>query len=381
MIAPGSRLGLLGGGQLARMTALAARRLGYAITVLDPAGDDAPAAPVCDAVIAAPFTDRDALERFARGADVAGLEFENIPVAALQTVEAICPVRPGWRALEICQHREREKTFLQARGYPHAAFRAVETPAELVGAVAALGAPCVLKTATSGYDGKGQRRIEAGEDLAAAWADWSGGQARRGVVEAWVPFAAELSVICARNGRGEVAAFAPIENRHANHILDVSIAPGRFPPEIQRAATDLARSLTEALGIEGLLAVEMFLTKDGRLLVNELAPRPHNSGHLTFDAGLTSQFEQHARAICGLPLGSPELLCPAVMVNLLGNLWVGGQPPDWSGVLEEPGAKLHLYGKRAAKPGRKMGHVCVLDRSLPVALRKAEAIRARLAHP
>ncbi len=365
ILAPGSRLGLLGGGQLARMTALAARRLGYVITTFDPAGDAAPAAPVCDTVIAAPFTDRGALERFARGVDVAGLEFENIPVAALQTVEAHCPVRPSWRALEICQNREREKTFLHARGYPHAAFRVVDSLAELREAVAALGTPCVLKTAESGYDGKGQRRIAAGDDLADAWA-------------AWVPFEAELSVICARNGRGEMAAFATIENLHVNHILDVSIAPGRFPPEILRAATDLARSLTEALNIEGLLAVEMFLAKDGRLLVNELAPRPHNSGHLTFDAALTSQFEQHARAVCGLPLGDPALLCPAVMINLLGNLWIDGEPPDWTAVLEEPAAKLHLYGKRLAKPARKMGHVCVLDASLSGALRKAEAIRARL---
>lgn len=378
IIAPGSRLGLLGGGQLARMTALTARRMGYSITVLDPAGEAAPAAAVCDTVVAAPFSDPAALARFARGVDVAGFEFENIPIAALQTVEAHCPVRPGWRALEICQHREREKNFLRARGYPHAAFRVVESPEALRAALAALGTPCVLKTAESGYDGKGQRRIAPGEDPAAAWADWSGGAARRGVVEAWVPFEAELSVICARNGRGELAAFAPIENEHRRHILDVSISPARFPGEILRAASHLARSLTEALEIEGLLAVEMFLTKDGRLLVNELAPRPHNSGHLTFDAGRTSQFEQHARAICGLPLGCPELLCPAVMMNLLGDLWVDGQAPDWSAVLEEPAAKLHLYGKREAKPARKMGHICVLDASLPTALRKAEAIRARL---
>lgn len=363
------------------MTALAARRLGYSITVLDPAGESAPAAPVCDTVIAAPFSDRDALERFARGVDVAGFEFENIPVAALQTVEAHCPVRPGWRALEICQNREREKTFLHARGYPHAPFRVVESPEGLRAALVALGTPCVLKTAESGYDGKGQRRIDAGDDPAAAWADWSGGASRRGVLEAWIPFEAELSVICARNGRGEIAPFPPIENEHRHHILDVSISPARFPAEILQAAADLARSLTEALEIEGLLAVEMFLTGDGRLLVNELAPRPHNSGHLTFDAGLTSQFEQHARAVCGLPLGCPDLLCPAVMINLLGDLWVDGQAPDWSPVLEEPAAKLHLYGKRLAKPARKMGHVCVLGSSLPAALRKAEALRARLGCP
>lgn len=379
MIAPGSRLGLLGGGQLARMTALAARRMGYHITVLDPAGDAAPAAPVCDLVIAAPFTEAAALARFGQGVDVAGFEFENIPVAALRAVEEHCPVRPGWRALEICQNREREKTFLRARGYPHVAYRIVENAADLRTAVAALGLPCVLKTAESGYDGKGQLKLEPGADPGAAWTQWSGGQAgARGVVEAWAPFAAELSVICARNGQGEIAAFPPIENEHAAHILAVSIAPGRFPPEILQAATDLARSLTEALEIEGLLAVEMFLMKDGRLLVNELAPRPHNSGHLTFDAGRTSQFEQHARAICGLPLGAPGLLCPAVMLNLLGELWKEGRAPDWSAVLREPAAKLHLYGKRLAKPARKMGHVCFLDATVEGALGRAREVAGRL---
>jgi 5-(carboxyamino)imidazole ribonucleotide synthase len=379
MISPGSRIGLLGGGQLARMTALAARRMGYAIHVFDPAGAAAPAAPVSDRMVGASFDDDEALEDFARGVDVVSLEFENIPTAALRTVARFRPMHPRPEALEICQHREREKTFLRQRGYPHADFRIVTNVGELQEAVATFGTPCVLKTAESGYDGKGQLKIMAGADLREAWNHWSGGQPRRGVVEAWVNFAAELSVICARNERGEMAAFPAIENIHTHHILDISIAPARFAPEVQAAASELAKSITQALDLQGLLAVEMFLTPDHQLLVNELAPRPHNSGHLTFDAGLTSQFEQHARAVCDLPLGEPGLLCPAVMVNLLGDLWANdGTPPSWEPVLAEPRAKLHLYGKREAKAGRKMGHFCVLDASADIALARARAIKAQL---
>ena len=381
MIPPGSSLGLLGGGQLARMTALAARRMGYRLSVLDPAGDAAPAAPVCDRVVRGAYDDPRALEEFARGLDVASFEFENIPPAAVQLVGKCCPIHPRWQALEICQHREREKNFLHQHGYPHAAFRVVTTPAELAAAMDALGVPCVLKTAQSGYDGKGQLKILPGTDPADAWARWSGGQPRRGVVEAWVEFDAELSVICARNGSGQLVPFPVFENIHTRHILDVSICPARFAPEVEREAVALASSITETLDVQGLLAVEMFLTREGKVVVNELAPRPHNSGHLTFDACLTSQFEQHARAVCDLPLGRVDLLRPAVMVNLLGDLWPpggGGVMPDWTPVLAEPAAKLHLYGKASAKPGRKMGHFCVLDASAETALEKAQAIKARL---
>ncbi len=379
MFAPGSHLGILGGGQLARMTALAARRMGYRISMFDPAGDDAPAAPVCDRVVGAAYDDPAALETFARGIDVASYEFENIPPAALQTVERFCPVHPRWTVLEVCQHREREKIFLHEHGFPHAAFRVVTTVGELAAAVGALGTPCVLKTAESGYDGKGQLKIAPGADLMQAWQDWSGGEPRRGVVEAWVEFAAEFSVICARNARGELLPFPVFENVHTHHILDVTVCPARLPAAVQAEARQLACAVTEALDVQGLLAVEMFLTGDGNVLVNELAPRPHNSGHLTFDACLTSQFEQHARAVCNLPLGTPDLLRPAVMVNLLGDLWPeGGGAPDWRAVLAEPAAKLHLYGKEEAKAGRKMGHFCVLDPVLDIALEKARAIKKRL---
>ncbi len=380
MIPPGSLIGLLGGGQLARMTALAARRLGYRLRTFDPAGENAPAAPVCEETVGARFDDGAALGAFARGLDVATYEFENIPPAALQTVERFCPVHPRWSALEICQDREREKTFLHRHGFPHAPFRIVTNSGELAVAVAALGTPCVLKTTGGGYDGKGQLKITADLDPATAWAQWSGGQPRRGVLEAWVAFDAELSVLCARNGRGELRPFPAFENIHTRHILDVTICPARFAPSVLREAEGLARAITEALDVQGLLAVEMFLARDGRMVVNELAPRPHNSGHLTFDAGLTSQFEQHTRAVCDLPLGDVELLRPAVMVNLLGDLWSadGLQAPDWSPVLAEPAAKLHLYGKARAKPGRKMGHFCVLAPTAEAALAKARGIKKRL---
>ena len=375
---PGSHLGLLGGGQLARMTALAARRMGFRVSVFDPAGRDCPAAPVCDGVTGAPFDDPAALEAFGRRVDVASYEFENIPPAALQTVERCCPVHPRWTVLEICQHREREKLFLHRHGFPHAAFRVVTTAAELADAMAALGTPCVLKTAESGYDGKGQMKILPGMDPAEVWREWAVGESPRGVLEAWVEFAAELSVICARNGRGGILPFPVFENVHTHHILDVTVCPARLPAAVQTEARELARAVTETLDVQGLLAVEMFLTRDGRVVVNELAPRPHNSGHLTFDACLTSQFEQHARAVCNLPLGAPDLLCPAVMVNLLGDLWPEDGTPDWRAVLDEPAAKLHLYGKDEAKPGRKMGHFCVLTPELETALERARAIKARL---
>jgi 5-(carboxyamino)imidazole ribonucleotide synthase len=379
MILPGSTLGILGGGQLARMTALAARRMGYRFRILDPAGAGAPASAVVEHTVQSAYDDPRALEAFGAGLDVASIEFENIPVAALQTIERFCPVRPGWRVLEICQHREREKLFLQKAGYPHAGFQVVTDVEQLADAVASLGCPCVLKTAESGYDGKGQLKIDAGADLNQAWQDWSGGQPRRGVVEAWVDFTAELSVICARNGRGEAEAFPVFENIHHRHILDMTIAPARFAPAVLSTARDLALSITEALDVQGLLAVELFLTSRGDLIVNELAPRPHNSGHLTFDAGLTSQFEQHARAVCDLPLGSPALLSPAVMVNLLGDLWSpDGKAPDWRAVFDEPAAKLHLYDKARAKPGRKMGHFCVLAPTVEEAMATATVIKERL---
>jgi 5-(carboxyamino)imidazole ribonucleotide synthase len=382
MIQPGATIGLLGGGQLARMTALAARPLGYRLHLFDP-HPEPPAGVVCERVFRAPFDDSDALVDFARSVDVATLEFENIPVDALQRIEAHVPVRPRSEVLHITQHREREKIFLRDRGFPCAPFRVVNSPEELAAALGEIGPRAVLKTAEFGYDGKGQRKIEPDEDARVAWADWAGAAdpslPRRGVLEGWIDFAAELSVICARRPHGEMITFPVTENQHEDHILAISIAPGRFPPEVHREAESLARAITEALKVEGLLAVEMFLTKSGQLLVNELAPRPHNSGHYTIDACVTSQFEQHARAVCDVPLGDTRQHSPAVMVNLLGDLWP--QPeraPDWSPVLLDASAKLHLYGKRVAKPGRKMGHFTILGDSIPELLLTAGRIRAQL---
>lgn len=384
MIAPGGTLGILGGGQLARMTALAARRMGYRVHVFEHPAADACAGPVCEEMFRAPFGDTDALGRFAAGVDVVTLEFENIPADALRALATRVPVRPGPEVLEVCQHREREKRFLERHGFPCAPFRVVASVGELVAAVAALGLPAVLKSAAGGYDGKGQTRLDPGADVAEAWRAWAADvPGARSVLEGWVDFAAELSVICARNARGELRAFPVFENEHVQHILDVTIFPGRFPPEVIRRATALAKAVTEALAVEGLLAVEMFLTRGGDVLVNELAPRPHNSGHVTLDAGLTSQFEQHVRAACNLPLGDPAALCPAVMVNLLGDLWPAGggendAPPDWTPILREPSAKLHLYGKRQARPGRKMGHFTVLGPDVETTLTKARGVQSIL---
>ena len=385
MIVPGGTLGILGGGQLARMTALAARRLGYRVHVFEHPAADAPAAPVCEETFRAPFDDTAALRRFAAGVDVVTLEFENIPADALRAVAEHVPVRPGPEVLEVCQHREREKRFLERHGFPCAPFRVVASPGELRAAVTALGLPAVLKSAAGGYDGKGQVRLAPGVDPVEVWRTWAADVPdARGVLEGWVDFAAELSVICARNPHGELRSFPVFENEHRRHVLDVTIFPGRFPPEVVQRAMELAESIAETLRVEGLLAVEMFLTRDGEVVVNELAPRPHNSGHATFDAGRTSQFEQHVRAACNLPLDDPAPLCPAVMVNLLGDLWPandGRGQPDWMPVLREPTAKLHLYGKRRARPGRKMGHFTVLgpdDGGAEAALAKARTIRAAL---
>lgn len=382
MIPPGSTIGLLGGGQLARMTALAARPLGYRVHLFDP-HPEPPAGVVCERVFRAPFDDAAALDEFARSVDVATLEFENIPVEALERIERLVPVRPRGAVLHITQHREREKIFLRDQGFPCAPFRVVNSPAELAAALGEIGPRAVLKTAEFGYDGKGQRKIEPSEDAANAWREWSGdptdARSHRGVLEAWIDFAAELSVICARRPDGEMVTLPVAENQHEEHILAISIAPGRFPPEVHREAEALARSIADALRVEGLLAVEMFLTNSGKLLVNELAPRPHNSGHYTIDACVTSQFELHARAVCDVPLGTARQHTPAVMVNLLGDLWPQAErAPDWAPIFQHPSAKLHLYGKRIAKPGRKMGHFTLLGDSMPELLESAERIRGQL---
>lgn len=372
-IPPGGVVGILGGGQLGRMLAIAARRMGYRVHAYEPS-PDCPAGQICDLEVNAPYTDTAALEEFARGVDVLSFEFENIPKTALDTVSALRPVRPRAEVLHICQNREREKLFLQSHGFPCAPFRMVDSAESLAAALKEIGIPAVLKTADFGYDGKGQVKITADADAASLWNSFG---APRGVLEAWIPFQAELSVVCARGTDGRTVPFPPSENIHRNHILDLSIVPARLAPEVLAEATRLAEAITTALDVTGLLAVEFFLDATGQLLVNELAPRPHNSGHFTFDACATSQFEQQLRAVCGLPLGSPDLLKPVVMLNLLGDLWKNGEP-DWTRVLSDPMAKLHLYGKSEARPGRKMGHICLMADSTTDALARIESIKRDL---
>ncbi|HTV87922.1 MAG TPA: 5-(carboxyamino)imidazole ribonucleotide synthase [Stellaceae bacterium] len=348
MLPPGSTIGILGGGQLGRMTAIAAARLGYKTHVFanEP---EAPAVQVSAAATIAPFGDAAAVARFAAAIDVATCEFENVPAAALRRVAAKRPVLPRPDILEIAQDRLREKSFLRDIGVATTEYRPAGSPDELAAAARELGRPAVLKTVRLGYDGKGQVMLAADTSVAEAWRRMG---AARGVLEAFVDFRCEVSVIVARTADGALAAYVPVENRHENHILRTTVAPARIAPDLADTATGIARHIAEKIGLVGVLAVEMFVTQSGAILVNELALRPHNSGHWTIDACLTSQFEQLVRAICGLPLGSTERHCDAVMTNLLG-----GEVANWRAALDEPNAKLHLYGKSAVRPGRKMGHV------------------------
>ena len=371
---PGGTIGILGGGQLGRMSAIAARRLGYKVKTFDPSAQ-ACAAVIADEHVVAEWNDTAALTRFAQGCGRITLEFENIPPATVEFVAQSVPSHPSANVLATCQNRRREKEFLRASGIPCANFAVVASLAELQAAVKSIGFPCVLKTADFGYDGKGQVKLPTAEaDLAAAWNKMGGAV---GVLEAWVPFQLEISVLVARTVDGRTAVYDPAENIHRNHILHLSISPARISEATAAEARALALSIADKIQLVGLLAVEMFV-KDGRIVVNELAPRPHNSGHQTFDANETSQFEQHIRAVCGLPLGGTKPLQPSVMLNLLGDLWKNGQEPDWTLVLADPSAKLHLYDKGKAAPGRKMGHVTVTASTLADALHRAEGLFATL---
>lgn len=363
-ILPGATIGCLGGGQLGRMFALAARKMGYRVHSVDPT-PDSPTGQISDREFNVPFTDIPTLLEFASGVDVVTYEFENIPVVALDALAPKVALRPGRDVLYTTQNRRREKEFLEKNHFPVAPFRVVQSEEELRAAVTALGCPCVLKTADFGYDGKGQQKISAESDLAVVWQKHG---APVGVVESWITFAAELSVVVARGlnsitGEHVVQSFPPTVNDHENHILATSIAPAPLASSILARAQSIAADIATRLDVVGLLAVEFFLTKRGDLLVNELAPRPHNSGHYSFDACVTSQFEQQLRAVCGLPLGDTRLLSPVLMRNLLGDVWANGTP-DWPALLALPGLRLHLYGKSEPRVGRKMGHYCVLSPSL-----------------
>lgn len=378
MIGPGQTIGVLGGGQLGRMLAQAAQSMGYRVHVFEPSGSS-PAAAVADSETRASYGDTDALEIFAAAVDVVTYEFENIPVEALETLASRVEVHPSPGVLRVCQNRRREKAWLREKGFPHAAY-AEAMDGDIEEAVRSVGLPCVVKTADFGYDGKGQMRIGTAEELVRAAAIFRG---RRCVVERWIDFEREISVICARTRGGETRPFPPSENIHANHVLDISLVPARIEPGVGRSAQALAVRIAEALGVVGLVAVEMFLTRAGELVVNELAPRPHNSGHWSLDGGRTSQFEQHVRALCGLPLGPSDARSPTVMVNIMGEnwKWEGGAvvgEPDWLAVLGEPRAKLHLYGKPEPRPGRKMGHFSVVGEDLEETFALALRLKATL---
>jgi 5-(carboxyamino)imidazole ribonucleotide synthase len=372
VIAPGETLGLLGGGQLGRMFTVAARTLGYRVTVLDP-DPLSPAAEFATGHLNTAYSDPASLDELARTCAAVTTEFENAPADALDAIAARTVVRPRGASVAIAQDRRREKRFFAEGGFPLGAWAAIDAPSDFAAALARVKLPALLKTARFGYDGKGQARIARPEDLAATFAAWKGVPC---VLEELLTLEREISVVLARADSGEIAVFPVAENRHAGGILDVTIAPARIPEALAREGAALASRLAERLDYVGVLAVEMFVV-GGRLLLNEIAPRPHNSGHYTIDACRTSQFEQQVRVLCGLPLGDASLHTPSVMVNLLGDLWNSGEP-NWQYVLKHAGAHLHLYGKREARPGRKMGHVTVCEPTLERALEVALAIRRDL---
>jgi 5-(carboxyamino)imidazole ribonucleotide synthase len=372
-VLPGATVGVLGSGQLGRMFAIAARRMGYRVHTFSPDADT-PTGQVADLEVIAPYDDLDAVRRFAAGVSVVTFEFENVPAPTAEAAAEHAPVRPKGEVLHTTQHRIREKTFLTNAGLPLTPFRTVTTADELARAVAALGCPSILKTADFGYDGKGQVRVTSPDQAVAAWSSIGDVPA---VLEAFIPFEREVSVVAARGSDGAYVDWGVIENRHHNSILDISIAPAGVSDAVAREARELTRAVLEALDVVGVLCVEFFVETGGRLLINELAPRPHNSGHLTFDASVTSQFEQQLRAVCGLPLGSTELLCPAAMANLLGDIWQLHEP-NWVAACAHPDVKLHLYGKLAPRPGRKMGHLTGLASDPETALKVVLAARDAL---
>ncbi len=374
MILPNATIGVFGSGQLGRMLALEAKAMGYRVHTFSP-DHDSPTGQVADREVCAAYDDLDAVDEFVRRVDVVTFEFENVPSAVAQVALASgIPVRPGSWVLHTAQQRLREKQFLAGAGLPVTPFAPVHSLEDLVTGLERLRCPAVLKTAAFGYDGKGQVLIATPEDAAAAW-DALGRQ--ECVLEAFIAFERELSVVAARSVSGKFAHWGVIENTHRDHILDLSVAPADIPPHVVKHAIDMTRAVLAQLDVAGVLCVELFMASSGGLLINELAPRPHNSGHFTIDACVTSQFEQQVRAICGLPLGSTEQLRPAAMANLLGDLWEHGEP-DWNAALAIPGVKLHLYGKHAPRSGRKMGHLTALAETTAEAKANVEEARRQL---
>ena len=370
IVLPGATIGVLGSGQLGRMLALAARRMGYRVHTLSP-GVDTPTGQVADLEVSAEYDDLEAIRAFARGVDVVTFEFENVLNDAADAAAEVVPVRPSGSALHITQQRAREKGFLADRGYPVAPFAKAQSLDELAVALGAVGLPAIVKTSAFGYDGKGQHRVNRIEEAERVWGLIGHQEA---IVEQLIDFSMEISVIAARGLDGGFAHYGAVENVHHNHILDLSVCPARIDQGIAAEAVHLAHRVLDDLQYVGVLCVEFFVTADGRLLVNEIAPRPHNSGHFTIDACVTSQFEQQVRAVCGLSLGDTAQVKPAAMVNLLGDLWINGEP-DWAAAMAVPDVKLHLYGKSDPRVGRKMGHLTALGDSVEEAAAKALAAR------
>lgn len=380
MILPGATLGVLGGGQLGRMFVLQARTMGYRTVVLDP-DPGSPAGQVADLHLRAPYADGTALDRLARECDAVTTEFENVPAEALERLAGLCRVRPPVGAVAIAQDRIREKQFLERAGFPTAPFRPVRDEEELRAAVREVALPALLKTSRLGYDGKGQAPVDGPEDAPAAFAALGGVAC---VLEERLALETELSVVLARGDDGAVVAFPVGENRHRDGILETTVVPARTSARTTEEARDTACRVAAALEYVGVLGVELFVANGGRIYVNELAPRPHNSGHYTLDACSTDQFEQQLRALCALPLADARLLSPVAMVNLLGDLWAGGEP-RWAEALRRPGVRLHLYGKAEPRPGRKMGHLnCLADdpgRALALALEARDALADSTTEP
>ena len=370
---PGATIGLMGSGQLGRMFAIAARRMGYRIEVYSPE-KDTPAGQFADREVTGAYEDESAVRAFAKGLDLLTFEFENIPRQTIEWCAMECEVRPGSSILHTAQNRLREKDFLSAASIPVAPYRAVRSAADLASAFEEIKTPAILKSAAFGYDGKGQRLIEQTDRLDEIWADRPGDEL---ILERAVDFEKEVSLIVARGPTGETATFPVCENMHRNHILDITVVPARISSAVEKSAADLARAIAEKMSLVGLLAVEMFLQRDSTLLVNELAPRPHNSGHWTIEGCATSQFEQHVRAVCGLPLGPTTILRPSAMANVLGDVWRDGEP-HWAAALGVKGVHLHLYGKHEPRPRRKMGHLTALANTPDAAIRAVSSAREAL---
>ena len=374
-ILPGKTIGILGGGQLGRMLCIAARAMGYRTEIYCPLGQG-PASQAADGWTARPWDDEDSLRKWLTQVDVVTVEFENVPATCMQLAESLRPARPGANVLRVAQHRLREKQTLADAGLPVTPFASVTNWDDLVTAGEQLGWPLVLKTATSGYDGKGQavvRDATSGAEIISQLV------AAEFIAEKWIQFDREVSVLVARGVDGQLTVYPAIENTHRHHILDLSICPARDADRLQRQIIPIARTVAESLDLVGLLCIEFFVTGAGEVMINEIAPRPHNSGHLTLEAFGCDQFQQTIRAVCGIPLAEPVLLRSAAMVNLLGDLW-NSQEPNWQAALHVPETSLHLYGKPTPRPGRKMGHLTALGESSSEAASRAIEARNLLTH-